>query len=66
MEAINILETKFKPCTPLSSMFESTSYTHHGDDECPVCHRKMIFAKVRNETVLFCPDHRITFPQRED
>jgi formamidopyrimidine-DNA glycosylase len=48
-----------------SSTFESTSsYSHAGDDECPVCNKKMTEAKIGTETVLFCPEHRISFPQK--
>ena len=49
-----------------SSTFESTSsYSHAGDDECPVCKGKMVTAKLGAEPVYFCPTHRITFPVKD-
>ena len=50
-----------------SEVFESTSgsYSHAGDDECPVCKGKMVTAKLGAEPVYFCPTHRISFPVRD-
>lgn len=59
MEAINILE---RQC-PNQSL--SSAHSHAEDDECPVCKNKMIVAKIKLETVYFCPEHRITFPMRD-
>lgn len=66
MRAINILElgkpVKYYDRGPIS---QSSAYSHAGDDECPVCKNKMVEAKMKLETVYFCPEHRITFPLRE-
>ena len=63
-EAIDILGIQPKKT---NTVFESTSgsYSHAGDDECPVCKGKMVSAKLGNEPVYFCPTHRISFPVRD-
>jgi formamidopyrimidine-DNA glycosylase len=46
--------------------FESvSSYSHAGNDECPVCKGKMVTAKLGTEHVYFCPTHRISFPVKD-
>lgn len=69
MKAINILERN-QPGLGLglgssSNHSLSSAHSHAEDDECPVCKNKMIVAKIKLESVYFCPEHRITFPMRE-
>ena len=63
-QAINILDFESKSSDGLAEI-TAGSYSHAGDDECPVCKKKMKEARIGQEPVYFCPDHRISFPQKE-
>lgn len=67
MKALNILDM-VSPSSKKTSKMEmhAGSYSHAGDDECPVCKNKMKVAMIGQESVYFCPEHRITFPQRDE
>ena len=63
-QAINILDS-FEAKAGSPAEITAGSYSHAGDDECPVCKKKMKEARIGQEPVYFCPDHRISFPQKE-
>lgn len=66
MLAINILDRiKQTTVSSIKTETKSSKYTHAGDDECPVCKTVMKKAKIKDEDVLFCPTHRISFPVKE-
>jgi formamidopyrimidine-DNA glycosylase len=70
LKAYDILDLSFKPANQSSSSarpaseVRAGSYSHAGYDECPVCKNKMVEAKIKSELVYFCPEHRISFPQK--
>ena len=63
-QALNILDFESKSSAGQAEI-TAGSYSHAGDDECPVCKKKMKEARIGQEPVYFCPDHRISFPQKE-
>jgi formamidopyrimidine-DNA glycosylase len=65
-QALNILEIKQNVSASSADEMIAGSYSHAGDDECPVCKKKMKNARIGQEPIYFCPDHRISFPQKEN
>lgn len=61
--ALNILdELAFTAKASGENELNAGAYSHAGEDECPVCKKKMKQAKIGQEPIFFCPDHRISFP----
>lgn len=78
MKAIDILNLSVKKSRSSGSSFRNrkgrstsgfsahASYSHESGNVCPVCRTPMVEAKIGMESVFFCPEHRICFPQAED